>query len=199
MSTTTRTRRTGPVRRSATLVLPALAGALLLTACGGSDPAADAAADVASDVEELTEAGVDPDVIAALEEAATGPMPGDGPVADPVQVGECAGSMPDGVMAAAVPAVDCAEPHRTEVYASVPLDALGSDFPGADAVYDAASQICKDAFEEYVGIPWTESELWYRVLSPTPESWADGDHTALCLAFAADGDQHTGSVRGTAR
>ena len=199
MHTTLASHRGGPVRPRTALALAALAGALTLTACGGADPAADAAASIASDAEELAEAGVDPEIIDALEEAAAAPMPGDGPVADPVQVGGCGGSMPDGVMASAVPAVDCAEPHRTEVYAAVPLDALGPDHPGDDAVYDAASPVCKDAFEEYVGIPWLDSELFYRVLAPTSESWADGDHTALCLVIETDGQEHTGSVRGTAR
>jgi hypothetical protein len=197
--TTRPSRRRGPVRPRTALALAALAGALTLTACGGSDSTADAAADIASDAEELAEAGVDPEVIDALEEAAAAPMPGDGPVADPVEVGGCAGSMPDGVAASAVPAVDCAEPHRTEVYAAVPLDALGADHPGEDAVYEAADPVCDEAFTAYVGVPFLESDLWYRVLQPTPESWADGDRTALCLVFDNDGQQHVGSVRGTAR
>jgi hypothetical protein len=195
MSTTRTARRDGSVRRRAVLVLPALAGALLLGACGGSDPASDAR----SDAEELAEAGVDQGTIDALEEAAAAPTPGSGPVADPVMVGECAGSMPDGVMASAVPAVDCAEPHRNEVYLSVPLDSLGSAYPGDDVLLDTADPACEAGFETYVGIPWLDSELYYRVLRPTEDSWRDGDHAALCLVFETDGQQHTGSVRGAAR
>lgn len=95
-----------------------------------------------------------------------------------------------------VPVVPCAEPHESEVYAATDLP--DGEYPGAEAVAEAADAFCFDEYEAFVGTPWHESELEFGYLSPTPDSWAGGDREILCLLMDPAGAT-TGSLAGSAR
>jgi hypothetical protein len=98
-----------------------------------------------------------------------------------------------------VSAIPCALPHGTEVYAVVenpaPLDA---PYPGVEAVRAYANPTCEAAYEAFVGVPYRpSSRLWISILSPEEPYWVIGVRTAWCSLQARDGEQTTGSARGS--
>lgn len=95
-----------------------------------------------------------------------------------LQVGDCLDEFAEGIDVSTVQAVPCAEPHSDEVYLSVQMDA--SEFPGAAEASAFAEQACAEGFAEFVGVPWTESELDFGFFNPTEASWSDGDREVLC-------------------
>jgi hypothetical protein len=96
----------------------------------------------------------------------------------------------------AVETVDCAEPHDNEVYAVFDLPDGG--FPGPDAIAEASLEGCLDRFEEFVGTPYPESELFATWLYPTETSWAEDDREVVCVLFAQEGGLE-GSMEGSGR
>jgi hypothetical protein len=97
-----------------------------------------------------------------------------------------------------VPEVDCSDPHDNEVFAV--LEYSGSDtYPGSEAMNDAAQDLCIDAFEEYVGLPYEESEFEVFPITPTEGSWDGGDREIICALYNLDFSKLTGSMRGAAR
>lgn len=114
-----------------------------------------------------------------------------------LSVGDCFDD-PDSVeQISQVPIVDCDEPHDNEVYAL--FDLPDGDFPGDDAVQEAAADGCLGSrFESFVGTPYLESELWASALWPTSDSWAAGDREVVCFLYEP-GTTLTGSQRGANR
>lgn len=110
-----------------------------------------------------------------------------------LRVGDCIAdaSLVDDV---AVRLVDCDEPHRFEICASVPL--VDGPFPGTAAIEEFTNAACDAGFEVYVGAPRTDSTFVVERVFPTEESWGSwGDRLASC-ALTSDGDR-TGSARGS--
>ena len=96
-----------------------------------------------------------------------------------------------------VPTVDCSEPHDNEVFDI--FDYTESEYPGQDAMNEAARQLCIDEFEAYVEITYQESELEVFAITPTDQSWEDGDREIICNLFNLDFSKLTSSMRGAAR
>ena len=71
-------------------------------------------------------------------------------------------------------------------------------FPGIGELRRQAQAICRDGFEPFVGVRWTQSELDIAALWPSPESWPTGDRLVVCVVFRLDGEPLTGSARGAA-
>ncbi len=111
-------------------------------------------------------------------------------------VGACLDDVPSGVISPAN-LVDCAQPHSYEVFGSFFLS--DGAFPGDDAIESSAYEGCDAAYPDYVGIPWQQSTLEYYYVSPTEQTWAEGDREISCLLYDPDADQTTGSLRGSAR
>lgn len=95
-----------------------------------------------------------------------------------------------------VETVDCEEPHDNEVYAV--FDLPDGDFPGADAISEASLDGCLERFEDFVGTPYPESELYATWLFPTESSWGEDDREVVCVLFA-QGEQLEGSMEGSGR
>lgn len=115
-----------------------------------------------------------------------------------IVVGDCLddAAIVDDVVAT-VPIVDCAEPHDSEVFASHDVD--GVEFPGDAELDEALTAFCQgDAFEEFVGVPWLDSELETSGYYPTESSWANGDRELLCV-IRDDSGPTTGSLEGAGR
>lgn len=115
-----------------------------------------------------------------------------------IVVGDCLNDAAvEGDVVSTVPIVACTESHDSEVYASHDLD--GVEFPG-DAALDAAlAEFCQgEAFEDFVGIPWLESELETSGFYPTESSWANGDRELLCVIRDSAGPS-TGSLENAER
>ena len=88
--------------------------------------------------------------------------------------------------------IPCTEAHAQEVYATVTV--AGHEFPGLDEIGIQASAGCLEEFEEFVGVPYTESLLEFSFLTPTEDSWSFGDRSVKCTLYDPDGARLTGSL-----
>lgn len=84
--------------------------------------------------------------------------------------------------------VSCASPHEGEVYASLKLtNPRGSGFPGRGALYSAGKEQCTAKFQEYVGIPYRDSELVVSAYIPTAANWIDSEDRNFGCIVHEDG------------
>jgi hypothetical protein len=131
------------------------------------------------------------------------PPPGEAVGWADLGVGDCFDAVtdPDAADLAAL-RIDCAAPHRYEVYDVVELDLelpVGGGYPGAEAVRRRAEELCVERFEAFVGVRWTVSELDLEAWWPSESSWGRGDSSVICAVMELSGDAMTGTQRGTAR
>lgn len=136
-------------------------------------------------------------VVVALALVATA-CSGDTSVFD-LAVGDCFNDQADlsQTEVSSVATVDCAEPHDNEIYFEYSMtDAV---FPGNEAALDAASLRCLDQFDAFVGLDYRDSELELFAITPTVESWAEGDRVVYCAIYALDLSKLQGSVGGSRR
>lgn len=113
-----------------------------------------------------------------------------------LKVGDCL-QLPSESSAATIERAKCTDSHEAEVSALVttdPKDAKAS-YPGADALSQQAETGCVDSFEGYVGTPYVSSGLDVTWLTPTEQSWSEGDRTIVCLVHAMDAQELTTSVK----
>lgn len=124
--------------------------------------------------------------------------PDAGPATTGAVVGDCLDATPDEHGDYAV--VDCLVPHDLEVAAVIgaPLPEAARH-PGVEALDWFGAAACELAFAHHVGVPWEESALDYRAVSPDAASWDAGGRDVYCLVRTMDGAPLTGSVRGTHR
>ncbi|MFC7407119.1 septum formation family protein [Georgenia alba] len=92
--------------------------------------------------------------------------------------------------------LECGEQHDAEVFALV--EHTGEEFPGDQAIQDEAGTMCEPPFEEFIGVPYAESELFFSVLTPSEESWNQADdRTSACIVTVDE--PMTGSLEGANR
>ncbi len=111
-------------------------------------------------------------------------------------VGECLNSseLGDGEVSS-LPTFPCENSHDLEVYEVANLP--DGEFPGDDAVQDAAEDLCIAAFEPYVGSQYAESELFINFITPTQATWeSSDDREVICLLVS---EESTDSLKGTAK
>lgn len=111
-----------------------------------------------------------------------------------IQVGDCMGAS-TGSEVSSVEAVPCTDAHDDEVFFL--FDMPEGDFPGGDAIDEASSTQCEEAFVAYVGVDSATSTYEWATYVPTTETWENGDREVVCLAYAEDGSQTTGSIKGS--
>lgn len=96
-----------------------------------------------------------------------------------------------------VPVVPCSELHDNEIYFEYSMtDAV---FPGSDAALESAGLRCVDEFEGFVGVDYLDSELEVFPITPTAQSWDEGDRVVYCALYALDLSKLTGSMQGSRR
>ena len=97
-----------------------------------------------------------------------------------------------------IQAVPCRVAHQAEVYLRGQV-AGGPEapFPGIGELRRQAQTQCRDAFEGFVGVRWTQSELDIAALWPSPDSWPTGDRLVVCVVFRVDGQPMEGTARGS--
>jgi hypothetical protein len=122
--------------------------------------------------------------------ATVAPAPGTKSWVD-LQVGECVEDIPAvevGVTTVAI--LDCATPHRAEVFRLAPV-AVNA------AIADVASQACAAGVDQYTGgAPKRALSLTYLIDSEQDRTGAVPlPSTVICLLQAADGQPLRGSVR----
>lgn len=92
--------------------------------------------------------------------------------------------------------VSCEQPHDSEVYTV--FDLPDGDFPGDEEVMAAADERCAGDFEAFVGNSYDNSILDIEYFFPSEESWSfDGDREVACMVYHLEGEQLTGSVKGS--
>lgn len=114
-----------------------------------------------------------------------------------LQVGDCLNLAGDTELSSAA-VVPCSEPHTDEIYHEFRLP--DGDWPGKDAVDEAADEDCYEAFEGFVGKPFEDSELAYNFLAPLEDGWNDPsvkDRLIQCIVYEPDGDDGAAQVEGS--
>lgn len=114
-----------------------------------------------------------------------------------LEVGDCFSA--DDVELDTVLVVDCAGAHEYEVFALVNHEAVdGAAYPGDQEILEYADATCQPSFEAFVGHDY-QTSIWYITsLTPTAETWADGDREVVCTLNQQDDDEEPISVTGTA-
>ena len=114
-----------------------------------------------------------------------------------LEVGDCMESTNLETTLETVPVIDCGEPHESEVYAAFQLD--DGSFPGTQAITAEAEGLCLEAFEEFVGLAYNDSELFATTMTPTEDSWNRlKDREVLCIIVDSEADV-TGTLRNANR
>jgi hypothetical protein len=133
----------------------------------------------------------------------TTPQPGRELAAIELQVGQCiedasAFTARQVREVSRVDAIACRLPHQAEVFLRGQV-AGGRDaaFPGVRPLRQEAQGQCRQAFEPFVGVPWTRSELDIAALWPSADSWPTGDRLVVCVVFRIDGQPLERSARGS--
>jgi len=102
----------------------------------------------------------------------------------------------------------CSEPHTEEAYAIVDYattDSSGQStgdigYPGSDALTTYANSVCAERFAGYVGVPYTDSSLYFTFLLPSARSWQSAnDRSVICFATTTGGQSLTGSIKNSKR
>ena len=114
---------------------------------------------------------------------------------DDTEEGEDGGISYDAAEVAAIP---CDQPHDNEVFLLKNTELPGKDFPGEEALEAEADKVCLAAFEAYVGKKYDESIYDYGHLTPTAETWAEGDRELVCIVYHGQLEPLTKPVKGTA-
>lgn len=110
--------------------------------------------------------------------------------------------------------IGCSLPHSEEAYAIAEYQGTGStatvtassvptslttSYPGADVLTNFAQGVCAQRFEDYVGIDYLDSKLFFTYLLPSARSWeSEADYNVVCF-ITTTGAKLTGSVKGTKR
>jgi hypothetical protein len=93
-----------------------------------------------------------------------------------------------------IEAVPCADPHTHEVFAVPEYEDVEGVYPGEAALQEFADAACLEAFEEYTGTDYLDSELFFTYLHPSVESWNDDDRGIICV-LTDKGAEMVGSKR----
>ena len=96
-----------------------------------------------------------------------------------------------------VEVVDCEVPHQHEVYNNYKITL--STFPDSSTMQSQIHTACYSSFEDYVGKSYNESQYEASTLTPTENSWAQGDRTITCTLVTKDNSLITGSLKGAAK
>lgn len=136
---------------------------------------------------------------AATESVSAEPTDGNGEETSvfDLAIGDCFSASGESV--GSVTVVGCDRTHIYEVFAV--LDHEGgddADYPGDDSMLEYADAACQPPFEEYVGTDYNDSRYWITSVTPSQETWDEGDREIVCtLKVGEDGSETTGSAEGT--
>lgn len=118
---------------------------------------------------------------------------------DPARLepGDCF-DVPSGDSIGGVTQRGCEEPHRGEVFHRFDAAPAGDAYPTDPEWEEIVYPVCDPVFESYTGTPVGDrTDIEYRYLVPTADSWADGDRTVTCFITSPDGRPLDRSYRGS--
>jgi hypothetical protein len=111
--------------------------------------------------------------------------------ADEIGVGDCLTELPsDSSLVASVKTVECAAPHKGEVFAVITVP--GNDFPGQAKIVGYQDK-CQPALQAYSSAAMDDPAVGMFVLYPTEASWKRGDRAVTCIATTDD--PRSGSIK----
>jgi hypothetical protein len=87
-----------------------------------------------------------------------------------------------------ITAVPCSEPHEREVYAETITTGLTFD---EEALAEEANNFCADSFQEFLGISYQDSSLYFDYFFPTLESWNQADDRKIQCLIGYEGYEKT--------
>ncbi len=77
--------------------------------------------------------------------------------------------------------VTCAKPHDGEVYTIIELE--GARYPGTEFINGKGQRGCRARLRrQATAKAFRDSDLGFKFVYPTKQSWAQGDHEITCLA-----------------
>ena len=112
---------------------------------------------------------------------------------DDLRAGDCFNTG-DAVEISDVDGVPCTEPHEYEVFHVTDHEGDGT-FPSEPELDVIFAQACEPPFETYVGEPYATSEIWGTMISPSEESFGDGDREYICVLYDPENAALTTSLR----
>jgi hypothetical protein len=95
--------------------------------------------------------------------------------------------------------LDCALPHQYEVAGTVAVPVPPAEWPGEEALADAARRVCPPVFASYVGQSYERSSLELGWVLPEADEWRPGRQTVACVVFDPVAGKLIGPVQGTGR
>jgi hypothetical protein len=108
-----------------------------------------------------------------------------------MEVGMCFDDVSDELVSD-VPRQDCDAPHDNEVFAL--YDVTDSSLPDRQTMLEG----CADRFEAAIGSSYAESIYYLNALTPSDQSWDQGDREVICYGFIPDEKLNT-SILGSGR
>lgn len=118
-----------------------------------------------------------------------------------LEIGDCARAAQE--ITAEVESIErvaCDAGHELELYSEVAFTTGTGEagaFPGDAALVTFADGVCAEGFEDYVGIDYRDSALYFTYLLPSARGWDQGPDTSVLCFVTTTGEQLTASVRGT--
>lgn len=117
-----------------------------------------------------------------------------------VQIGQCFAAQQE-IQAeiAALSAIPCDGPHRQEAYATVayepPAGVQGDAFPGDATLKSYADAKCAEQFQDYVGISYLDSSLFFTYLVPSARGWEQENDRSIICFITTTGAELTSSAK----
>lgn len=100
-----------------------------------------------------------------------------------VKAGDCLAEIPAGTKVSYVDVVDCARPHKGEVFAVLTMP--DGDFPGPQAITQYQNR-CEPQLSMRLPAAAADPAIGLFVLYPTEDSWNRGDRAVTCIATSED-------------
>lgn len=115
---------------------------------------------------------------------------------DELRTGDCFNSGEETAISD-VAGVPCSEPHEYQVFAVATHDE--PSFPTDASMDGIFEEECVPPFETFVGTSYAESALYGNMITPSEESWADGDRVFVCVLYDPENASLTSSMEGAER
>ena len=115
-----------------------------------------------------------------------------------LETGDCFSADADVVETVTV--VGCEGTHTYEVFGVFDHEADDDEpYPGDNAILEYADTRCQPLFEDYVAADYQTSIYWITSITPSAETWDDGDDREIvcALKLGEEGEETTGSAEGT--
>ena len=96
-----------------------------------------------------------------------------------------------------VDGVPCTEAHEYQVFAVGDYEA--ASYPTDPELDTIFTSVCEGPFDGFVGMPYADSELYGQMITPSEETWDDGDRSFICILYDPNDPALTASMEGAAR